>query len=213
MDLYPSLLDLVFPRTCVGCSSPGTVACLVCWQRWQSPWIERSPVPAIDELFSFGAYKAVFIQRLIQRWKFEGDTTTAKTLAQLLSPHLLSWLNNTPAVVVPIPLHERKFRERGFNQTEDMAEALSQTTNIPWLPLLRRTVYTQAQKSVAEEEKRSNVERAFQVDQRFLARVDSTTRLIILDDIFTTGSTINAAANTLRAAGFKSISALVVARG
>ncbi|MEK7540520.1 MAG: ComF family protein [Patescibacteria group bacterium] len=217
MSLYTQariqLLDLVFPRTCVGCVTAGAVACTTCWQRWQSPWVEHRPVPEIQELLSFGAYKAVFIQRLIQRWKFEGDTTTAETIAQLLSPEFSRWLNQKPATLVPIPLHERKFRERGFNQTEDLAKAINQELGISWLPLLQRTIYTQPQKSVAEEEKRANVEDAFQVDQRFLLEVDKTSRVIILDDIFTTGSTINAAAQTLRAAGFRSVSALVVARG
>lgn len=211
--MYTQLLDLVFPRTCVGCVTAGAVVCTTCWQRWQSPWVEHRPVPEIDELLSFGAYKAVFIQRLIQRWKFEGDTTTAETLAQLLSPEFSRWLNQEQAVLVPIPLHERKFRERGFNQTEDLAQAISQNLNIRWLPLLQRSVYTRPQKSVDEAEKMLNVQAAFQLDQVVALQVNRSSRLIILDDIFTTGSTINATAQTLRGAGFSSISAVVVARG
>lgn len=213
MSLYTSVLDLLFPRTCVGCTTSGTVACVNCWHRWKSPWKERSPVPAIDELLSFGAYKAVFIQRLIQRWKFEGDITAAQTLSALLTPDVKKWLNNTAAVIVPIPLHERKFRERGFNQTEDLAQALSQALKIPWAPLLQRAVYTRPQKSVEEHEKATNVQDAFLVERVVASQVNRTTRLIILDDIFTTGSTINAAAASLRQAGFRSISALVIARG
>lgn len=213
MDLFTSVLDLVFPRTCVGCQAPGTVACVDCWRRWKSPWRECSPVPAIGELFSFGAYKAVFIQRLIQRWKFEGDTTAANTLANLLSPEIHEWLHNTPAILIPIPLHERKFRERGFNQTEDLAQALSQALAIPWLPLLQRAVYTRPQKSVEEQDKATNVQDAFVVNTMVASRVNRSSQLVILDDIFTTGSTVNAAASSLRQAGFRSVSTLVIARG
>lgn len=206
-------LDLVFPRTCVGCNTQGTVACATCWKRWQSPWVERQPIPNITQLLSFGAYKSVFIQRLIQRWKFEGDITTAKTLAQLLSPELTLWVPPGPSLFIPIPLHQRKFRERGFNQTEDLARCISEKTHLTWLPLLERAIYTRPQKSVDETDKLSNVAGAFQVNPKMLPLVDRNTHLIILDDIFTTGSTINSAAGCLKQAGFKNIFAVVVARG
>lgn len=213
MNISAWMLDLLFPRTCVGCSTTDTVACVDCWKQWESPWVEHQPVPGVDQLLSFGPYKAVFIQKLIQRWKFEGDTTSAVSLSTLLSPSLTQWLNNTAATLVPIPLHERKWRERGFNQTEDLAQALTQYMGISWLPLLQRTVYTKAQKSVEEEYKQTNVQNAFQVDTRLLPQVDRTQSLIILDDICTTGSTLSAAALALRQAGFINIAAVVVARG
>lgn len=133
-------------------------------------------------------------------------------MSQVVRAEQIAWLE-TPSILIPIPLHGRKLRERGFNQTWDLACALSEELHFPVAPLLQRVKYTAPQKSIDEQEKPKNLHQAFEVDQGLAARVDRSTRLIILDDIATTGTTLREAAEILRRVGFSSISALVVARG
>lgn len=219
VKLSESILDIVFPRTCVGCGTNGTVACAACWTRWERPWVESWATDhqgSVDAILSCGAYRNVFIQEVIQRWKFSGDRSVAQHLALHMSgvvrAQLSAWLDS-PSLLVPIPLHTRKLRERGFNQTWDLASALSAELGCSLAPLLQRVKYTAPQKSLEEHEKSQNLKQAFQVDQAVATGVDRSTRLIILDDIATTGTTLRSAAAVLRAGGFTFVSALVVARG
>lgn len=217
--LSESILDILFPRTCVGCGANGTVACANCWKKWERPWVESWTDEArggVETILSCGAYRNLFIQEVIQRWKFSGDRSVAQHLAahirDVVRAEQPAWLNS-PSVLVPIPLHTRKLRERGFNQTGDLACALSHELSWPLAPLLQRVKYTAPQKSLEEHEKSQNLQQAFQVDLAVAAQVNRSTRVIILDDIATTGTTLREAAMVLRTAGFTSVCALVVARG
>lgn len=170
----------------------------------------------VETILSCGAYRNVFIQEVIQRWKFSGDRSVAQHLAIYMSgvirTEVGTWLDS-PSLLIPIPLHARKLRERGFNQTLDLACALSHELDFPLTPLLQRVKYTAPQKSLEEHEKSQNLKQAFQVDQEGGSHVNRSTRVIILDDIATTGTTLREAAAVLRADGFTSVCALVVARG
>jgi ComF family protein len=219
VKLSESILDILFPRNCVGCHLNGLVACAGCWEKWERPWVESwasDGQGGIETILSAGAYRNVFIQEVIQRWKFSGDRSAAQQLGEYLSQVIKSeqpsWLKSS-SVLVPIPLHARKFRERGFNQTWDLACVLNDQLDLPLSPLLQRVKYTVPQKSLEEQEKSDNLQKAFQVDEGLTANVNRSTRVIILDDIATTGTTLREAAGVLRAAGFNSVSALVVARG
>lgn len=217
--LTESILDILFPRTCAGCGTNGTVACAGCWKKWERPWVEswaQTSQHGIQGILSCGAYRNLFIQEVIQRWKFSGDRSAAQQLgthmSQVVRAEQPNWMES-PTCLVPIPLHARKLRERGFNQTWDLAVSLGDQLGLPLTPLLQRVKYTVPQKSLEEFEKLGNLQRAFQVDAGLATRVNRSAHLIILDDIATTGTTLREAAAVLQAAGFSSISALVVARG
>jgi len=112
---------------------------------------------------------------------------------------------------VPIPLHATKEREREFNQAERLARRLSRATGIPVARgLVRRVVATRTQTRLSREERIANVRHAFAMGKG--KRLDGE-RIVLLDDVFTTGATSSACARVLRAAGAGEVCVWTVARG
>jgi ComF family protein len=111
---------------------------------------------------------------------------------------------------VPVPLHAARFREREFNQAEEIARALSQRTGTPLVNALRRIRYTSTQTVLDRHARMENLRNAFRVrhSPAVLQR-----HLVLVDDVFTTGSTVDECARVLRQAGAASVRALTVARG
>lgn len=106
-------------------------------------------------------------------------------------------------VIIPVPLHSSKRRHRGYNQAELIAVGLSRGLGIPMDTRgLRRSLKTVPQKKLGPKERLKNLQRAFRTDKRYLKRVR---RVILVDDIYTTGSTIEACTRVLKAAGVKEV--------
>lgn len=115
-------------------------------------------------------------------------------------------------VIVPVPLHPTKRRERGFNQAERLARCLSRATRIPAdANLLRRVEPTPSQTRLSRKERAENVRHAFAL--RPGRAVAPGTRAVVVDDVFTTGATTSACARVLRAAGAADACVWTVARG
>ena len=135
-------------------------------------------------------------------------------------PHLVTWLVAAARRwidwrevdgIVPVPLHPRKQRHREFNQAEYLASALARSVNAPVvLRNLRRVKDTSTQTKLDAEARARNMHDAFAVRDE---EVIVGKRLVILDDVFTTGATMNGCAKVLRKAGAKDVIALCVARG
>lgn len=135
-------------------------------------------------------------------------------------PHLVDWLQVAARrwidwrevdAIVPVPLHPRKQRQREFNQAEYLAKALGKSLNIPVAKRsLRRVKDTSTQTKLSAEARSKNMRGAFAVRD---ASVFAGKRLVLLDDVFTTGATLDSCAKALRGAGAKDVIALAVARG
>jgi len=113
-------------------------------------------------------------------------------------------------VLVPVPLHPLRRRERGFNQAEELARRLGRRYGLPVWKVLERRKATKTQASLRRSERLRNQRAAFALKRGFDVR---GRRLLVIDDVFTTGSTINACAQVLHKAGAERIDALTVARG
>jgi ComF family protein len=120
-------------------------------------------------------------------------------------------IQRSPAqALVPVPLHSARQREREFNQAEILARLLSKRSGIPLALCLQRTRYTTTQTRLDRHERMENLRGAFRV--RHTPSVTGR-HLILIDDVFTTGSTVEECARVLRAAGAASVRVLTVARG
>ena len=178
------------------------------WPGWASlcHWCAALPL-AIDGIRAAYQFEGA-VREMVHALKYRNLRAAAPDLGRLLASYLDS--NEIPAdVAMPVPLHPRRERERGYNQSELMARELSKRTGVPvQAGVLRRTRNAAPQVSLnGHEERRRNIDGAFECS----SPVEGL-RVLLIDDVVTTGSTMSACAGALRAAGASSIWGLALAR-
>lgn len=151
------------------------------------------------------------IQELIHRFKYGHKVHLSEPLGLLLAGALAQFrAEAAPGLVVPVPLHRKRLRQRGFNQSQLIAAVLAKKWRLPLeVGNLRRVRWTEPQTSMDARERRENVIGAFAV--RKVKRVEGQ-RVLLVDDVFTTGSTLRACAEALTEAGAAEVIAVTVAR-
>ena len=152
------------------------------------------------------------VRELIHRFKYRNEFHLRHQLGRWLcagfQDERLSLLRAD--MIVPVPLHPVRYREREFNQAEELARLASKKTGISFCNALERLRYTTSQTRFDREERMENLRNAFGIRKNTVVRGK---RLILIDDVLTTGSTLDECARTLHTAGAGSIRALTVARG
>jgi ComF family protein len=149
------------------------------------------------------------LSHLVQALKYEGALTHARVLGGLLAAEVARVHPGREAVLVPVPLHHCRLQQRGFNQSHEIARIVARHLHWPLLArALRRTRDTASQVGLSRAQREQNLRGAFAVDP---ALVEGR-RVVLLDDVLTTGSTAHAAASALQAAGAARIDLVAVAR-
>jgi ComF family protein len=163
----------------------------------------RSGLRGFDAAYSFGAYEGV-LRELIHLYKYG----RVRTLARPLSGWLAQALPRDEAfdAAVPVPLYWRRRLQRGFNQAELLARGLSRRTGIPVVTALGRVRPTPTQAGLSTSARRQNVAKAFR------ARDVQGKRILLIDDVMTTGATAASCALALKQAGARRVALLTVAR-
>jgi len=219
-------LNLLFPQWCIGCGKEGDFICYSCRNslpRVMPPLCPRCGRPqpsgiicpscvswqaAIDGIRSPFRFDGVMRQAIYQL-KYRNLRALAAPLAQLLNDYLTT-KPVSGEVLVPVPLHRQRLRERGYNQSSLLARKLGKLTNLPVVDdclIRKRHAPPQARTSTVEE-RQSNVADAFASrDQRLRG-----TQVLLIDDVSTSGATLDACAAALKAAGVTSVWGLVLAR-
>ncbi|MFV0347088.1 MAG: ComF family protein [Halodesulfovibrio sp.] len=144
------------------------------------------------------------------RFKFHGALEQGAVLGELLAARCLEnrAAIGTPDAIVPVPLHRGRLHERGYNQTLELARPVATALGVPLMQhLLRRTAATPHQIGLSKEQRNRNLQGAFAADEA--ARGKS---ILLVDDIMTTGATIQAAVRCLRAGGADAVHVAVVGR-
>jgi len=232
-----SALDLVYPRNCPFCAMPleeterGVVcgACLGKAKPVMPPCCERCALPFpgnIEGHFTCGYCKDLnfHFSRCVAAYQAEGVVRDCihqfKYNRQLhFGPHLADWIRQGARRlewsevdgIVPVALHSRKQREREFNQAECLARAVSKETGVPvMVGNLRRVKETVTQTHLDAKARAANLRGAFAVKkpEGFQGK-----RLVLVDDVFTTGATLDGCAKVLSQAGALDVKVLVLARG
>jgi ComF family protein len=205
LDLCPGCLaDLPYNRhPCARCALPlpaGTGAGALCGQ------CQRRP-PPFDACYAAFRYEDP-LPALVGGAKFRSRLELARLLGQCLARALFEQGAEMPELILPVPLHARRLRERGYNQALEIARAASRDLGVPIdTESCLRVVSTAPQAGLEQKERRRNVRGAFQI-VRSLPR----SHLAILDDVVTTGSTVAELTRVLRKAGATRVDVWAVAR-
>ena len=200
-------IEAILPAQCVGCGVNGTYLCNVCIGAMERP----IPMTVAPDAFSFNSVTSAFVYSdvtriAVQRLKFRG----LRALAPLMAPPMAASVPraNAADVIVPVPLHPSRLRVRGYNQAELLAVGVSASLGLPLeTNLLIRVRQGGTQVGAHATERQANVRDAF----AGAPRADGL-RVLLVDDVTTTNSTLDAAAGALKQAGAAAVDCLTFAR-
>ena len=163
----------------------------------------------IDHLVAADTYESSPLLRVaLQRFKYKHVLALTPVLGELLGAALALLLTDTSTVLCPVPLHWRRLFARGWNQVDELANAVMKHTGITAKPLLQRIRDTGQQVGRERRERKREMQHAFALNPGHIPLPD---HVVLIDDVATTGATLSAAANILRQAGVNRIDAAVVA--
>lgn len=184
---------------CPHCALPLPTS-IVCGQCQQTE-------PAFDQVFAPYQY-ADPVRLLIHQFKLTARLDVGRLLAQLMIEQLHNIVNDSPDVIVPIPLHHTKLKKRGFNQSLELSRFIAASMDVAINHRdCRRMLDTPNQSGLSGHARRKNMRGAFSIDRSFSAQ-----HVAIVDDVMTTGSTANELAKALKKSGVAQVSVWVVAR-
>jgi len=222
--------DLVFPKKCAGCKKEGVWLCKNC-QKEIVP-IKTFTCPKCKTITKNGqvcsscrknsnltgmiiaAYFRGPLRELVHTFKYNGVKDLAEILVNLLISRLYGRLPRGRILLISMPLHFRKKAERGFNQTEILARLLSEKLHLEYRNnILKRKKYTRPQIGLESRDRLKNIAGAFEINKKIEKEILKNRTILLLDDVITTGATLEEAAKTLRIVGAKRIWGITVAQG
>lgn len=224
------MLSFMYPPRCVSCGAIRREvlcsSCLCLISRLYPPLCDRcsSPIQGeycarcsnlslfFDKGAAYGTYEGV-LRHAILNLKYRRWLRAVEPLSAMLIEAFQSEWNTTlqtAECVVPVPIHPRRLAERSFNQSEQIAWPLCQATGIPLLrDVLQRILFTRPQVGLSGTKRWENVQNAFKVSEPEQVR---GRHVLLIDDVMTTGGTLNACAQALKEAGAVHVSVLTLAK-
>ena len=230
-----TLLDFFFPLICFGCHREGALLCDACLayiplsleQHCPFCWHHITPhgetcfscssKHALDGIFGSYDYTTTLMTTTIHAFKYRSIESLAKPLGTLLTQAARTTDIPLPDLIIPVPLHPWRLRYRGFNQSELLGKILAKTLlpniNIPLeTDSLIRTRFTLPQQKMSNiKARKHNIENAFVVPKSFRRNIKNK-QIWLIDDVATTGSTLEACAKALKKAGATKVFGIVLAR-
>lgn len=224
--LIKNFKDLLFPKNCLSCGREGEWVCYECFEKIRKKIIlfcprcykenEEGRVCANCRSFSFldgalalGDYKDVIMAKAVQSLKYDYVEEITEFFGKLLpkGEEKISRIVSG-SVFIPVPLHRKRYLERGFNQAELIARVWSRILSVPVeTDVLIRRRFTTPQVKLKAAERRQNLCGAFVIKKK-----SATEKVILVDDVFTTGSTLQECARVLEESGIKEVWGMTVAR-
>lgn len=191
-------LSIISGARCIKCSKPVEAEGMLC-----SDCADRQfSYTRGYALWSYNSYT----KKLISEFKYKGRRDYTEFLVSKLTYHISGMLKSwNPDVIVPVPLHRSRYRQRGFNQAEIIADGVSRKTGIRLMnDVVIRNKKTSPQKKLDDRQRIKNVNDAFALNDDNISKYGNIKTALIIDDIYTTGSTIDACASLLKSRGIES---------
>jgi len=226
--------DMFFPKKCINCQEFGDYLCVDCLslievlQDCYCPFCNTPTIVAegktcrdcshnhyLNGLFAATSFQNSIVKKAIHVFKYPPlIKSLAIPLTSLLITHLeLASVKHklTDFIIVPVPLSKTKLRFRGFNQAEEIADILTKSIHSQIQNVLIRTRNTRSQVELSRIERKNNVDGIFAINPKMISIIKNK-KILLIDDVFTTGATIDEAAKVLKQNGAKEVWAAVIAR-
>lgn len=236
-EVFSDLSEVFFPPQCLGCAEiihpfdnqmfcaacadqvhfiTGDI-CRICGTTFpDSPAESHLCGDCLDTKPHFSRARAIFsykdiIVNAIHKFKYKKDLSSGEILASFIAGYSFPDIDFADySLIIPVPLHIKRLRERGFNQALILARAIGEKQNINVdFSVLKRHKFTQTQTGSNKKERKQNIGGAFEVSDR---QKIAGKNIILIDDVYTTGATVNECAKTLMKGGAQNISVLTLAR-
>lgn len=236
------IMDILFPIECLGCGKEGVWLCDECLANIKLKKIDNCPLckkisaygkthewcrekSSLDGMIVAGFLNDKLLQDVIHNYKYNFIQKLAAPLSEILTkkiqeldknedkPNWVSLLFGSELILVPVPLHKRRARWRDFNQSELLAKKIADNFHIEYRPyILKRVRHTNPQVELKKEGRLDNIKNAFRVDKEWREQLKNT-KILMVDDVATTGATLNECARVLKECGALEVWGLVLARG
>lgn len=203
LRIYKEILDIVYPieEKCIICKTDGFIGlCPYCKSRINRATIENGSL-------SYGFYGGI-VKTLILKFKYESDFTAGYLLSKLLV-EMIEENNIYADVICYVPMTKKSEKKRGFNQCEVIARHIGYRINIPVSDCIKKIKNTKEQKTLTKEERVKNLKGAFKVSR---VKDIKNKDVILIDDVMTTGATINECKDILKRSGANKITVLTIAK-
>lgn len=210
-DTMNGFLELIYPTNCVVCDKELNAQekniCITCLNDLHFTYYEKYTEPTFPEELFLGRIKLAHVysllyydqnnstQAILHKIKYGEGKGLGRSMGKLMGQKLgeQKWLNDIDSIV-PIPLHSKKAFKRGYNQSLLIAEGLSEQTEIPIVEGLSRKRHHESQTKKSKDERWENVKSIFTSDEQSFK---GKKHILIVDDVLTTGSTLESAAHTI----------------
>lgn len=218
-------VGLLYPNHCEACEQPlgkgEDIICLFCQYELPQTEYHKQKENPIEKLFwgrveiehAAGMYffhGKTKVQHLLHKLKYQGKKEVGHKLGRVYGEMMKdSGFANDVDIIAPVPLHEKKKRKRGYNQSDFFAMGLSESLVVDWSPkILRRNVYTETQTGKTRFERWGNVDDVFSLADEKAAQ---NRHVLLVDDVITTGATLEACAHALLQASGARVSIATIA--
>ena len=215
-EFFSHFLSIFFPYRCHVCKNNcdfGVVLCDDCKEKLKKAL--HKPELVKDTAGNFKIYTLSsyddFTSDLVKIIKYKPSKRLAVILGKICAEQadLKNFLKSDD-VIVPVPMHEKRLEERGFNQASVLAEAYAEKTGCNFSPAIIRSRFTKPQASCSESERSTNLDNAFSLNPDIIKSDFKGKRIIVIDDVATTGTTLQKSIEPLKELDAKEIIALVV---
>lgn len=209
--ILKSVLNVLFPRECLGCGMPDTLVCENCLLKISDYDGERVNPQTVNKVLICASYKNSVIKKLVHFYKYKYISELCFPLSRLMIRKYENEIDKiSNPIVVCAPLSKKRFNLRCYNQAELLAREFAKYFNLEFFSnLIIKTRHTTQQAKLNREQRLINLKNSFALSNNQIVK---NRNIIIIDDIYTTGATVNEIAQTLKNNHAGEIWALVIAK-